>query len=152
MSLVFERILVPGPDRPAEWPVREAGLNIAVVFTSWTATLTALKKANTLASRLNARITLVVPQLVPYPLPLSSPPVLLDFSERRLLDIVRQSPVEISVRLYLCRDRMETLAKALKGSPLVVLGGRKRWWPTAEARLARFLRRSGHEVILTETE
>jgi hypothetical protein len=35
---------------------------------------------------------------------------------------------------------------------LVIVGGRKRRWPTAEERLARQLRRNGHEVIFTETE
>ena len=54
--------------------------------------------------------------------------------------------------IYLCRDRVETLTAVLSPHSLVVIGGRKRWWPTAEKRLARKLRRAGHEVIFTETE
>ena len=50
------------------------------------------------------------------------------------------------------RDPAETLAAVLKPDSVVVLGGRKRWWPTTEERLARKLRRIGHEVIFTETE
>ena len=37
-------------------------MNIAVVFTAVKSTLAALKKAGALASRLSARITLVVPR------------------------------------------------------------------------------------------
>ena len=48
---------------------------LAVVFTSFDATIAALKMAGALASGLSAHITLVVAQAVPYPLPLEDPPV-----------------------------------------------------------------------------
>ena len=154
MSLALERLLTPSTRRPQPTPVEEteSKLNISVVFTSVEATLAALREAANLASRLGARITLLVPQIVPYPLPLSSPPVLLDWSEKRFGLIANASPVETAVNLYLCRDRRETVAKVLKPHSLVVIGGLRRWWPTPESRLARNLRKAGHEVILTETE
>ena len=156
MALVFERVLNPATGYPAEIKPAESSeprLNIAVIFTSVDATLGALKKAGALANRLSARITLFVPQIIPYPLPLTSPPVLLDWNERRFRVIASRSPVETRVLLYLCRDRLETLSTALTPGSLVVVGGRKRgWWPTSEKRLARQLRRAGHEVIFTETE
>jgi len=127
-------------------------LELAVVFTSAAATIAALKKAAALADRLGARITLVVPQIVPYPLPIESPPVLLDFSESRCREIAIESPVETTVRIYLCRNRLEMLKSVLMPRSLVVVGGRKRWWPTHEKSLARQLRGAGHEVIFTETE
>jgi hypothetical protein len=130
----------------------ESRLNVAVIFTSVQSTLAALKKAGALANRLSGRITLVVPQVVPYPLPLTSPPVLLDWNEKRFRVIAGESSVETTVQIYLCRDRLETLTAVLSPRSLVVVGGPKRWWPTAEKRLARTLRRAGHEVILTETE
>jgi hypothetical protein len=154
MSLVLEKLLVPAagsPNRPAG-EASESRLEISVVFTSVEYTIAALKKAAALANRLSARITLMVPQIVPYPLPLTSPPVLLDFSERRFRVIAAESPVETSVRLYLCRDRWETLNVVLKPRSVVVLGGRKTWWPTQEKTLARRLRRAGHEVIFAEME
>src|SRR5438552_15908418 len=58
-------------------------LNINVVFTSVNATLAALKAAGTLANHLAAHITLVVLQIVPYPLALTDPPVSLEWNERR---------------------------------------------------------------------
>lgn len=154
MSLALQKILIPLPDHPQPSPVEEAEprLNIHVVFTSVEATLVALRKAGELANRLAARITLVVPQVVPHPLPLESPPVLLDWNERRFRVIAEESQVEMTVQIYLCRDRVQTLCALIKPRSVVVLGGRKGWWPTAETRLARKLRRAGHDVILVETE
>ena len=152
MSFALEKILVPATGQP-EITTREpqGKLTITVVFTSVESTLTALKEAGVLANKLNARITLVVPQVVPYPLPLESPPVLIEFNERRFRVLASQSPVETSVRIYLCRDGLQTLTSLLRPGSLVVLGGRKRWWPTREKTLARHLSHAGHEVIFTET-
>jgi hypothetical protein len=151
ISLAFERLLATRhPDRPTT-DEAESRLNIAVVYTSHEATVAALKKAGALAESLGAHVTLVVPQAVPYHLPLESPAVLLEFSERRFREIASQSPVETRVHLYLCRNPLDTLMTVLKPHSLVVLGGRKRWWPAAEKSLARKLRRAGHEVVFTET-
>jgi hypothetical protein len=127
-------------------------LSISVVFTSVELTLAALKRAGTLAASLGARINLLVPQIVPFPLPLESPPVLIEWSERRFQVLAGVSQVETAVRIYLCRDRLETLELVLVPRSIVILGARRNWWPSAEKRLARRLRRCGHEVILAETE
>ena len=154
VSLALKTVLTPAPERlePPTTDEAEPRLNISVVFTSVDATVAALREAGALASRLGGNITLVVTQAVPYPLPLESPPVLLDFSERRFRAIAEQSPVETMVHIYLCRDSVETLETVLKPQSLVVVGGRKRWWPTSEKRLARKLRGAGHEVIFAEME
>jgi hypothetical protein len=154
MALEIEKILKPATGQPSGAPVEEKvqKLNIAVIFTSREATLAALKEAGTLASSLGARITLLVPQVVPYPLPLESSPILIDFNEKRFRLMASESPVETSVQIYLCRDRFETLAGVLSPGSLVVLGGRKRWWPTREKSLAKKLREGGHEVVFKETE
>ncbi len=155
MSLALERRLGAATER-LQYPsvaINDPKLNISVIFTSVRTTLAALKKAGTLASNLGARVTLLVPQVVPYPIPLESPPVLLDWSERRFHAIANESPVETVVRLYLCRDSFQTLINALSPKSVVLIGRRRRWWPlTNERRLAGRLRRAGHEVILTESE
>jgi hypothetical protein len=120
---------------------------VDVIFTSVKATLAALRTAADLARRLGAHITLRVPQVISFAVPLDCPPVRIDWNERRFRTIAEGCPVETRVQLYLCRDREQTLAAALTPNSLVVLGGRKRWWPTPESRLARTLRRGGHEVI-----
>jgi hypothetical protein len=154
MSFAIEKILVPTPGHPEPPSIAEANpkLNIAVVFTSVESTLAALKEAGSLASSLGARITLLVPQVVPYPLPLESPPVLIDFNERRFRLIASQTPVETTVRIYLCRDTLETLTSVLNPGSIVVIGGQKTLWPTREKKLARQLRRAGHEVFFKEAE
>jgi len=154
MALALEKRLAPALGQPSRPVVAESdqNLNIAVVFTSVEPTLTALKEAGALATSLGARINLLVPQVVPYPLPLESPPVLLDFNEKRFKVIASESPVETNVLIYLCRDPFETLASVLDPGALVVVGGPKRWWPTREQILARRLRRAGHQVVFKETE
>jgi hypothetical protein len=154
MSPALERILTPSVSRPPRLEPAEttSKLNVFVIFTSVDATLQALKEAGNLAHQLNGRIMLVAPQVVPYPLPLTSPPVLLDWNERRLRVIANQSAVETIVRIYLCRDRWQALEQVLRPHSVVVVGGRKRWWPTCESRLARRLRHAGHEVIFAKTE
>jgi hypothetical protein len=155
MPLAYERVIAPGPGYPiTERPAQQSEpcLNITVVFTSVEATLAALREAGTLADRLSGRVTLVVTQIVPYPLPLTSPPVLITWNERRFRLLAAKSPVETRVAVYLCRDRDRTIVEHLSPRSVVVLAGRKRWWPTDESRLARTLRKAGHEVIFKRME
>jgi hypothetical protein len=156
MSLTLERMIAPLTGAPARPFADEAEskLNVSIVFTSVDATLGALKEARRLlgtqAGSLGGHITLIVPQIVPYPLPLASPPVLVDSNERRLRVIAGHSRIDTRICIYLCRDSLETLKSVLEPHSLVIIGSRKRWWPTAEKRLAAKLRGAGHEVIVTE--
>ena len=155
MSLAYESLLRPGSGSPVHEPAEpssESSLEVTVVFTTVEATLAALREAGAVAHRLGGRITLVVTQIVPYPLPLTSPPVLIDWNERRLRVLAADSPVEMKVLVYLCRDQLDALLVKLRPHSIVVLGSRKRWWPNGEKRLAKSLRRAGHEVIFKETE
>src|SRR5437868_606712 len=83
-------------------------LEINVIFTDRQGTLSALRTAGALAHQLQTHVNLLVPRVVPYAFPLATPPVSIQFTERRLLDLARQGardPMVISVQLYLCRDR-----------------------------------------------
>ncbi|HVW11731.1 MAG TPA: hypothetical protein VHC90_24280 [Bryobacteraceae bacterium] len=155
MSPASQKIPVPGTGVPLQAGASEAErrLNISVVFTSVESTLGALKEAGSLARSLGARITLLVPHVVRYPLPLETPLVSVEFSEKRFREMASQSPVETNVHIYLCRDRVQTLISALRPGSIVILGGKKRrLWPTADETLARALRGAGHEVIFREME
>ena len=125
---------------------------IAVVFTSVEATVGTLKHAGVLARQLDARIAIIVPQVVPWPLDLTSPPVPLEFNEARFRAIASQIGVPTEVRIYLCRDFTQTVTRVLRPGSIVMVGGRSRWWPTAEKRLGGRLRRAGHTVIFTAAE
>ena len=152
--------VIQRPSQPApRYPVRPTAAensekpNISVIFTSMEWTVPALREAGILATTLGARITLLAPQVVPYPLPLDRPPVLLDWNVKRFHVMAGESAVDTSVRLCLCRDSAETVERALSPKSTVVIGGPNRWWPfTRVKRLARKLRRAGHDVVFTQTE
>lgn len=123
----------------------EFKFEIAVVLTSLDLTLAALKEASNLAGSLGGRITLIVPCGVPW----GSLHVLLELNEHQLEEVNR---LETSVSLCLCRYPRETLKSVLTPYSLLVVASRKRWWPTAETRLAGRMRRAGHQVVLTQSE
>jgi hypothetical protein len=154
MALAGETVRTSSTQLPEPSTAKEAKprLDISVVFTSYESTLDALKAAGKLAKHLGGQITLVVPEAVPIRLPITRPPVLLDWNENRLRAMASQCEIDTTVRLILCRDSWKALAAVLKPHSLVMIGGRHGWWPTGAFRLARKLRKAGHEVIVTETE
>ena len=143
------------PARPsAIWDTAEGlrpkRLEVNVIFTDPQATVAALKTAGSLARDLGACIRVRAAIAVPYALPLDKPPVSAGFIEELLSDLVCRLELdafEPSVHLYLCRDQVETLLQVLSPNSLVVIGGRKHWWPTAERRMARALRSKGHRIV-----
>lgn len=128
-------------------------LEINVIFTEPEATAAAVNFAQSFAHELGARIQLRAAIAVPHQLPLDQPPVSVAFLQESLRNLASQGAdgVEPTVHLYLCRDRAPALLQVLRPDSLVVLGGRKRWWPTDESRLARALRAKGHHVIFVDS-
>ena len=151
-SLEKSFVDVKSPEAEALRIVHEAGLSVVVVFTSANQTLKALEQALVLARRLGAGVEVVAVQIVPFPLPLDRPPVPFEFIMKRFAALIDQGAEKTSISVYLCRDQLIALKRVLKPNSLVVMGTRKRWWPTREERVARKLRRAGHDVILVETE
>jgi hypothetical protein len=122
-------------------------LDLKVIFTDLPRTAAALQAARDMASGLGARITVLVAQVVPYPLPLAAPPVPVEFT-RKLLESVATGE-NTNVEILLCRDRYESLHDALSVDSVVIVGARKRhWWPSWERKLARILRRDGRRVLV----
>ncbi len=130
----------------------ELQVRVFVIFTSMNRTLKAMEEAAQLTKPLGARIEVLTAQVVPFPLPLNDPPVSLEFVVRHLEEMAAGFPQKIRVSAYLCRDPMEAYKRVLNRTCPVVIGIRKRWWPTRDRRLARKLRRAGYDVILVETE
>lgn len=144
----FEWQTRAGGKTPETAPESAGGrLEVNVVFTTLHGTLAALRTAGDLARDLGARIRILFTQVVPYPLPLSSCPVLLPFTERRLRALAARATVQVRVQVYLCRDRRQALLEALGPQSLVVIGGNQRWWRTREQRLAKLVQSRGHQVI-----
>jgi hypothetical protein len=92
----------------------------------------------------------MVAQVVPYPLPLAAPPVPVEFTEHALESITSE---DTAIEIYLCRDRNETIRRALPPDSLVIVGARKRrwrpsWWPSCDHSLAKLLRQDGRRVLV----
>lgn len=128
-------------------------LAVSVVFTDMEGTAAALQSARAMARDLGAVIRLEVPVVVPQQLPLDRPMVPVNFTEQALVKLVSEMGMEDmapSIHVYLCRDRLDTLAQILQPESLVVIGGRKHWWPTEDSRLAKALVRRGNRVALVD--
>lgn len=124
------------------------GLEVNVLFTGERATLSALKRAGDLSHELGARVKLIVPQIVPFPLQLANPTIQPEFMARRARAIVHRSIPQAEIQVCLCRQPLDAVISVLKPHSLVLLGGRKRLWPTWEHILAKQMQRRGYEVIL----
>jgi hypothetical protein len=130
-------------------------LEVNVIFTDQASTAAALGVAQSLARDLGARIHLHFPVAVPFQLPLESPGVSVSFLQeqlRKVLADLEKDGFEPRAHLYLCRDRVQALRQALRPNSLVVIGGRKHWWPTPESRITRALQAEGQRVICVDSK
>ncbi len=126
------------------------GLEVLVIFTDAPGTLAALQLADELAQKLEAHIRLLVPYEVPYALPLTKPAVPVEFLEDQVRDLAGKTRLEVAAHIYLCRDKRRALAFLLRPHSLIVVGGKKSWWPTSAQKLAQTLQEDGHPVIFAE--
>ena len=130
-------------------------LELNVIFTDLQSTAAALNFAQFFALELGARISLRAAVAVPFQLPLDRPPVSVAFLQdvmRKLVSQLKRETFDPTLHLYLCRDRVWGLSQVLKPNSLVVIAGRKRWWPTAETRMADALRAKGHQVVFVDSK
>jgi hypothetical protein len=135
-------------------PNSDARLSLTVVHTSYQGTLAALKAAATLATNLDVRLGLIMTEIVPHRLPLDRPRRSVEFLKRIQEDLVAEAGLgseEILIQICVCRDTRETLGRLLPTPSLIVLGGRRAWWPTREQRLETFLSRLGHQVVFVDS-
>jgi hypothetical protein len=129
-------------------PASNTSPEIVVIHTRPIETLNALKMAAGLADGL-APVRLLAAQVVPYPLDLYAPPVSIEFLESNFMKMVSEAAVSATVDIRLGRDVRDVIEAGLSPHSVVVIGGRRQWWPTAAMRLARRLERLGHQVVFT---
>ena len=127
-------------------------IEVTVLHTNVGATCEAIRTAARLSKELYADIRILVLQVVPYPLPLDTPDVPIEFTQQCLLDLAARAGVEVSVDIHLGRDKEVMLQSAIPLGGLVLIGRRRWWWPTAESKVARLLRHLGHQVVYTGSE
>jgi len=159
MKKLYNADIVKQPGRSVAWDrtsgVGSEPLEVNVIFTEPETTAGALKAAESFAQGLGTRIRLRAAIVVPLRLPLDQSPVSVRFMEQLLRDLVGQREPDGSERtahLYVCRDWLGALSQELKPNSLVVIGGRKHWWPTRASRMARALRAKGHQVAFVDVQ
>lgn len=123
------------------------GLPVTVVLTTVRATLFALERAGQLAAQLGARIRILAPQVVPFPLALDCPDVESSFKFRHFRTLCDSGAIETEIDVCLCRDAVQGVVQSLCPGTIVLLGGRTRWWRRREMRLAKAIEAAGHDVI-----
>jgi len=145
---------VPGVSWQTAVEQSPSRLEVNLIFTTQQATSRALETVECLARDLGACIRLRAAVVVPYPLAADESPVSIPFLERSLFDLVsrlERDGFEATAHLYFCRDREKALLQVLEPNSLVVIAGKKRWWPTYTSRLAKALRFEGHRVVFVDT-
>jgi hypothetical protein len=110
-------------------------------------TRAALTAAIPLSKGMRASLVVLVPQVVPYPLPVDQPPEATEFIHRRFRSLVQELEGDAEIVVHLCRTPNDVV-HAIPLDSTVVVGGRSGYvWPTREERLSRLLVRLGHHVV-----
>ncbi len=125
-------------------------LEVSVIFTDAAGGLAALEMAEGLAKQLGAYLRLIMPYEVHYSLPLEAPPVMVEYLESQLRELAERTGLEIDAQVCLCREKRSALNKLLMPDSLIIVGGKKHWWPTAAQKLANALQDDGHHVIFAK--
>ena len=133
-----------------ERPGRSHELSVFVPYTTSDLTRAALSAVVAFTRNLGAHVSLLAVQVVPFPLPLDRPAISMSFFEQELDAVARSIEVPVDAHVIIARDRELALDRGIAPGSLVVLATRKRWWPTAQTKLARLLARTGHSVALLE--
>jgi hypothetical protein len=123
------------------------GIALTVLFNDVPHTLRALRAAAALAKQLKAKIRILVAQVVPYPLPIDRPRVDPSITLRRFRTLCEEEPIETRIEVYLCRDAALCIEEVLSANSIVVESCKRNWPFGSEKRLARRLRKAGHQVV-----
>jgi hypothetical protein len=144
-AVANRRIPVPEPHNPA---IRTD--TVHVVFTSIDDTLAAVRVAGDFARALGVPVTLIHVRTVRYALPVDEPGGMSPVETEAFIEHLRAEDVDIRVRVYLCRDRRPAIPLAFKPHSLIVVAGRRGWWPTESERWRRMLEAAGHFVVFVD--
>jgi hypothetical protein len=124
---------------------------VHVVFTSIDDSLAAVRVAHDLAKAVGVPLTLTHFRSVPYPVPVDAPDGLSPVETDAFVARLRAEGFNARVRVYLCRNERRAIPFAFKPHSLIVIAGRRSWWPTESGRWRRTLEAAGHFVVFVDT-
>jgi len=137
---------------PAATPEAESNpeqFQIHVIYTDPAETEAALERAEQLSKGLDTTISLILTPIVPFPLSLDTPPAPLEFFLDKIRRISASIEHDVVSYIYFCRDPLRVIKSALRPHSLLVIGARSNCFFSRSRRLARALRRCGHDVVVT---
>jgi hypothetical protein len=135
--------VVPSPDLRAG----TCSPQVYILFTSVDDTLRAVRAAVPLARAMNRGVAIVHFRAIAFGEPLDAPtgvsPIETDSFRARLNAEVPGA----HRRVWPCRDPRVAMSTAFAWDSLIVMAGRRRWWPTREDRWRQTLEALGHTVV-----
>jgi hypothetical protein len=123
---------------------------VYVVYTSIDDTLAAVRVAGDFAKPLGVPVTLIHFRTVPYALPVDEPSGMSPVETDAFITRLRAEGLDLRVRVYLSRDKHRTIPFAFKPHSLIMVAGRRSWWPTESERWRRMLEAAGHFVVFVD--
>jgi hypothetical protein len=123
---------------------------LTVVFTTTEETLEALRVGWALACAMTIPVTLLLFRTDWDPSCLNDNEPASPYEIEECVRRARAEGIDVRVRLYLYRALDPVIPLAFKRHSLIVIGGRRSWWPTATERLRRRLEAAGHFVLLVD--
>ena len=125
--------------------------SIYVVHTSVDDTLAAVTVGDGLARAMSVPLTLVHFRTVPYQLAVGAPGDLSPIETEGFVSRLEAEGIDVRVRVFLCRHARRLIPMAFRPRSIVVVAGRRRWWPTRAGRWRRWLEAAGHFVVFVDT-
>lgn len=123
---------------------------VYVVYTTIDDTLAAARVAGAFASALEVPITIIHFRTVPYPLPMDEPTGMSPVETEEFLARLQAEGLDTRVRVCLCRDGRRAIPSEFQRHSLIVVAGRRSWWPTESERWRRTLEAAGHFVVFVD--
>jgi hypothetical protein len=130
-------------------------LSVNVVYTGLDTTMTALRAVESLARDLSAIVHVRAMITVPRQLAIDFALTSFHFFKRLISDLIERvgcRRFEYVLHIYVCRNRIDTLLRVLRPSSLLVIGGRRRLWRTAESRICKAAISAGHNVAFVNAK
>ena len=134
--------------RAGRGSVTWAPRQVYVVFTDREETLRAVRVAGRLARAIGGGVTVIHFRSIGFGAPLEDPGGLSPVETETFRARLAAEDCDVRVGVCLCRDARQAIRSVIARHSLVVIGGRRGWWPTPSDRWRRTLEQAGYVVVL----
>ena len=123
---------------------------VYVVYTTPEETMATVRVAAAFAAGVGVPVSVIHFREVPYAQPVDAPAGISPIETAEFTECLRTAAVDVTDRVFLCRDARQAVGRALTRRTLVFLGQRRRWRREPSRRLRRALERAGHLVVAVD--